>query len=354
MSAVDPRRAHGGPDALGIPKYDFSTNSNACGPCPQALLAVQQADAARYPDASYRALRERLAAFHRVALERVVLAGSASEFIFRITASAVSRGLRQVRVPPHAYGDYRQAANAWGLPVSETGASDTAGADDGPSLSWTCDPASPLGDAHAGLADWAAGCAHGQAIGVLDLAYEPLRLEGELGLCAAALDTVWQMFSPNKALGLTGVRAAYALAPARSVAHARTLDALSPSWPLGAHGVALLQAWCDPGVQAWLADTGETLRTWKISQQSLCTRLGWKVIPSLANFFCVQADAGGHDLPAALTYLRLQGVKLRDAASFGLAGHFRLAVLPPQAQQALGAAWHSWLTDGQRPTQLAP
>lgn len=36
---------HGGPDARGAAQYDFSTNSNACGPCPHTLAAVQQADA---------------------------------------------------------------------------------------------------------------------------------------------------------------------------------------------------------------------------------------------------------------------------------------------------------------------
>ena len=46
---------HGGPDAQGVPLWDFSTNANACGPCPEALAAVQQADATRYPDPAYTA-----------------------------------------------------------------------------------------------------------------------------------------------------------------------------------------------------------------------------------------------------------------------------------------------------------
>lgn len=342
MTGVDLGRVHGGPDALGVPKYDFSTNSNACGPCPQALQSVQRADATRYPDAGYRALRERIAAFHRVASERVVLACSASEFIFRITALAVRRGIGQVRVPSHAYGDYRDAAQAWGLAVAEAPATELAETGGLPSLSWACDPSSPLGGAHAGLRGWADGCARGQAMGVLDRAYEPLRLEGELGLNPDALDTVWQLFSPNKALGLTGVRAAYAVAPAQSAADVQTLESLCPSWPLGAHGVALLEAWCDPGVQAWLTDTRETLRAWKLTQGALCTHVGWKVLPSHANFFCVDASGLNHDLPTALIYLRLHGVKLRDATSFGLAGHLRLAVLPPEAQDALSRAWHCW------------
>ena len=59
-----PTRIHGGTDALGLPAFDFSTNSNACGPCPIARLAVTDADASHYPDASYTALRDKLAAFH--------------------------------------------------------------------------------------------------------------------------------------------------------------------------------------------------------------------------------------------------------------------------------------------------
>lgn len=41
---------HGGTDALGVPAHDFSTNRNACGPCPQALDMLAQAHAAQYPD----------------------------------------------------------------------------------------------------------------------------------------------------------------------------------------------------------------------------------------------------------------------------------------------------------------
>ena len=65
VSATNPAlpRTHGGPDAQGAARHDFSTNSNACGPCPAALVAVQQADATRYPDASYTRLRASLAEF---------------------------------------------------------------------------------------------------------------------------------------------------------------------------------------------------------------------------------------------------------------------------------------------------
>lgn len=320
-------RVHGGPDALGVPLHDFSTNSNACGPCPQALAAVQQADATRYPDAGYAKLRAQLAALHGVASERVLIAVSASEFIFRITAWVAQQGARTVWLPPQHYGDYASAAQAWGLRRVD----DVAEA----ALRWACDPSSPLGQAHAGWDVWLYG--HGAC--VLDRAYEPLRLDGALALTQEQLLRVWQLYSPNKALGLTGVRAAYVIAPLDALAAVAQLEALCPSWPVGAHGVALLQAWVRPEVQAWLHDSLEVLRAWKTRQIALCENLGWQVEHSLANYFCARPEMQGDALTQALQALRAQGIKLRDATSFGLPGQVRLGVLPPQAQDAMHAAW---------------
>lgn len=324
-------RIHGGPDHHGVPLHDFSTNSNACGPCPFALAAVQQADASQYPDASYSALRARLADLHGVPVSRVLLAGSASEFIFRITALAAQQGGRSVWLPPHSYGDYAQAARAHRLAV-------VAQADDAP-LRWACDPSSPLGAAHAGLGDLADG---GAALSVLDRAYEPLRLTGALALSDAQLQNVWQLWTPNKALGLTGVRAAYVIAPLDAGTVPAQLEALAPSWPVGAHGVAMLQAWATSDVQAWLAGSRNTLREWKARQIAVCESLGWACLPSVASFFCARpALPPAMPLARALSLLRAQSIKLRDATSFGLPGHVRVSVQPPQAQDALHNAWQA-------------
>ncbi len=339
-------RLHGGPDAFGVPRFDFSTNSNACGPCSDALAAVQSADPTRYPDPGYQSLREALAALHQVASERIVLAGSASEFIFRISALAaqaarsipsISLDLPQgyqraasVCLPRHHYGDYAQAAHAWGLqPVTDPAVAD---------LLWACDPSSPLGQPHERLAQQVQGLRPKQML-VLDSAYRPLRLEGGLQLDAGGLDRIWQLWTPNKALGLTGVRAAYAIAPLGAGEQIKALQALAPSWLVGAHGVAMLQAWTRPAVQQWLTDSLQTLRVWKRRQLDLCRELGWQALPSQANYFVARPDTPdlGHDLAR----LRAQGIKLRDATSFGLSGCVRLGVLAPEAQDALAHAWTS-------------
>ncbi len=329
MTAMLPvPRVHGGPDQHGVPLYDFSSNSNACGPCPAALAAVRRADATVYPDASYTALRRQLAEFHGVAVSRLVLAGSASEFIFRITALAAQRGAAAVWLPPCSYGDYAQAARAWNLLVAERVEQSQ--------LRWACDPSSPMGVAHAGL-DQLAG---GRALCVLDRAYEPLRLSGALALPETALQDFWQLWTPNKALGLTGVRAAYVIAPPGTNELVAQLESLAPSWPVGAHGVAMLQAWVRADVQAWLAASLPTLRAWKNAQLALCESLGWTCLASEANFFCARpALPEGMSLQNALGQLRKQGIKLRDATSFGLPGLVRVSVMPPAAQDALHNAW---------------
>ena len=312
---------HGGPDAHGIPRWDFSTNANACGPCPTALAALQCADARHYPDPSYTALRSALAAFHAVDTDRIVLAGSASEFIGRFTAWMAREGGQRVWLPALAYGDYARAARAWRLER----AVDPAVAD----LAWLCEPSSPLGQPEP----LAAVVTASAPFVVLDRAYEPLRLTGQCSLVAAAQNRVWQLWSPNKALGLTGVRGSYAIAPLGSTHVARALDELAPSWVLGAHAVAMLDAWVQPATRDWLTHSLDTLHPWTASQRELLANLDWAVLPSDTPFFCA---APPRALDAAA--LRAQGIKLRDATSFGLARHWRLSVQPPEAQAALREA----------------
>jgi histidinol-phosphate aminotransferase len=310
-------RVHGGTDAQGVPRWDFSTNGNACGPCPQVVTALQSADIRAYPDPGYQDLRRSLAEFHEVEAWRIVPAASASEFIMRITAGLAHDGRRKVWLPAMSYGEYAHAAGLWGLSrVDHPGQAD---------LCWVCEPSSPLGSAEQ---RWAEVMGQGATV-VLDRAYEPLRLAGLSLLRSDEADRVWQLWSPNKALGMTGIRGAYAIAPASGAALAQRLDQLAPSWPLGAHALAMLAAWTTPAVQAWLARSRETLRAWKAQQLAMLD--AWPCLPSETNFFCMRAD-----LDAA--FLRAQGIKLRDTASFGLPGHWRLSVQPPAAQAALLAA----------------
>lgn len=329
---------HGGPDALGVPSHDFSTNANACGPSPQALAAVQQADARTYPDPTYVALCRQLASFHSVEPARVLPMGSASEAMARLGAAASRCGLRQAWYPDPHFGDVARLSAAWGLQrVAEPAQAD---------LLWCCEPGTPHGQNQSGLASLVADQTAAQ-VAVLDCAYAPLRLSGTPSLNEEALHRVWQLWSPNKALGLTGVRAAYLLAPACAIGRPDSLSArllamlqaLAPSWVVGVHGVAMLQAWCQADTQAWLAASHQDLIDWKARQQALCDRLGWAWQVSNTNYFMAQPGPDGAGLP---DWRARRGIKLRDAGSFGLPGWLRMGVLPPPSQEALWQAVLEW------------
>lgn len=320
---------HGGSDAQGIPVHDFSTNSNACGPCPTALEAVRHADSTRYPDPEYTALKLRLAQWHGVEPERILLLTSASEFITRITALAALNHSRQghggVWIPPHAYGDYAQAARAHGLPILREAAL--------ASLLWLADPSSPFGRSDIDWAWWH-DCLRDDQMLVLDQAYAPLRLNAHDPLPQNLRDRLWQLWTPNKALGLTGVRGAYAISPGHQHVTCQNLRAMASSWPVGAHGVAMLDAWCSDQSQAWLQASLRQLTQWKQLQMAACVDLGWQVEGGVANFMVARSLDMSRLVPA----LRELGVKLRDATSFGLPEAARLRVLPPESQQALREA----------------
>ena len=326
---------HGGTDAAGIPVHDFSTNRNSCGPCPLVVAILQAAHVAQYPDPAYTDLRAALAAFHGVAAQRVVVAGSASEFIHRITMHAVRSGAQCVSFPPHHYGDYAHAARNWGLRTMARGTPASG-------LHWACEPSSPLGVEEEVWPQWPARAPAG-CWRVLDCAYAPLRLEGAVP--ARSLDHVWQMWTPNKALGMTGIRAAYAIAPLGTAPdEVDTIRSLAPSWVVGAHGLAMLQAWISPVVQDWLRQSLRTLQAWKKQQLQLCAQLGWEVQAGhQANYFVARwpASSQGAVMQQHLQALRAQGIKLRDCTSFGLPGHVRMGVLSPASQRALWEAWQA-------------
>ena len=326
-----PLRVHGGADAAGAPRWDFSTCANAAGPCPSALAAVRAADPTRYPDPGATAVRAALAALHGVAPWRILPAASASEFIQRITAVTGRLWPGDVSVPRHAYGDYAAAARAWARAVRVDGSAD-GHADAAPAtLRWTADPSSPLGEDGALLPQG------GACPTVLDAVYAPLRLQGSSAWSAGPRDAVFVLHSPNKALGLTGIRSAYAVAPLAADYDVRALcqalEAAAPSWPLSAHGDAMLMQWASPAVQDWVAASLAQLADWKAQLQQALAQRGFALHASVTPHGVVRPPAGF--APDAVASLRQLGVAVRDTASFGLPGCWRVSAQPPGAQQAL-------------------
>lgn len=329
-----PTLVHGGPDADGIAPFDFSTNSNAEGPLPSIAAAVAQADRTHYPDPGYHALRAQLASYHKVHTDQVVLAGSASEFIDRFTRFAARFGAtRQVNVPRPGYGDYRGAGLRHGLEVRAYEPSDSLLAVSG-DLWWLTEPSSPTGRSHHAQLEPLILAARGaQATVVLDLAYQPLRLDHlELPACAAH---AWQLWTPNKACGLTGVRGAYAVAPAADRPVAQALALHAPSWILGSDAVQMLSAFTTDAAQAELNAAKTLLAQRRGELSGLLDDAGWQVgdRDSVTHFFVARPPPH-----FSLIRLRARGIKVRDTDSMGLPGWIRLAAQRPEALAALREA----------------
>jgi len=308
---------HGGPDGGPPVAHDFSTNASPLGPPPRLWQAVQAADRRAYPDPHYRALRRRLG--HE---DLVLPTAGGAEGIRRLTLAARLAGRFEAWVPQPGFGDYAVAAQALGLAVKPYAAPAEI-RPSAPALVWICEPCNPTGDSTAAWPDLR------EHLVVVDRAYEPLRLAGE---APALPPQAWQLVCPNKALGLTGVRAGYLVAPAADEVWARALS-LAPSWVLSAEGVAMLMHWPDDDTAAWLAGMRAQLRDWTATQRALLAGLGWLQRPSCTHFWLARPPRAG-----TVPRLRERGLLLRDAASFGLPGWVRVSAQPPAAQAALQQA----------------
>jgi histidinol-phosphate aminotransferase len=324
---------HGGPDSGPPIAVDFSTNAHPMGPNPWLDGRIKRADRSRYPDPGYTEVREALALFHGVASERVVIGASASELIWRLTRAWGALGRVAVVTNHRTFGEYLRAARAMRLPV-RSGTRGTRQAH----LFWYCNPDNPSGelrDGAIGLALQRLAAARGpRGVVATDLAYWPFRqlLSGSEAL---QLDAPWsnevvQLWSPNKLHGLTGVRAAYLILPVSCAQLSRSqLEALAPSWPVGADGVALLAGHTQREARRFLDETGPKLREWKKLQDRRLAEAGWKPQASEMHFGLWQPPVPRPVQRAWHSQLRLCGIKVRDARSFGRPGWVRLVTRAP-------------------------
>ncbi|MFN3368167.1 MAG: pyridoxal phosphate-dependent aminotransferase [Thermus sp.] len=309
---------HGGPDGGPDPLHDFSTNANALGPNPVILEYLRRADPSRYPDPLYRRTHRLLAEAHGVPETHVAVGTGTSELIHRLARWSYLRGPILLLKP--TFSEYARSARALDLPLWEAKSPEEfLRLLPRSSLAFLCVPNNPTGEVYPFLEEAAERA--GGAL-VLDLAYYPL-LETPIPLPQRA----WRLYSPNKAHGLTGVRAGYLLAPLDLTFFRH----LAPSWPVSVYGEALLLGHLDPRAQAWLEETkGELLRLRRLLAQGL-RELGLTVREGPANFLLVRVGRATE----VATRLRERGIRVRDATSFGLPEWLRLSAQREEAIEAL-------------------
>jgi histidinol-phosphate aminotransferase len=319
---------HGGTGAGPAARCDFSTNANALGPNPAVVAALRAVDPTAYPDPAYTALRGELAARHGHHADEVVVGAGASELIHRV-AGRIGGHDRPALVWEPTFAEYRHAAAVAGMPVHAV--RDRAAyltAVGHAAVAWLCQPNSPDGVVHdATFTAAVAERADRSGVPVVcDLAYAALAEDRVLVPTGA-----WELHSPNKAHGVTGVRAGYLLAP-RSEAAA--LRVRAPSWILSAYGEAFLRTATSDAGRAWVAATRGRLWNWRDDLAAALAARGLPVSPGRANYLLVDVGSLG-GATAVTEQLAAVGIAVRDATSFGLPTQLRLRAHTPDAVAAL-------------------
>ena len=368
MTATDPRSLLRLPDdvepypsepsdealaaSLGIPFGElvrFDMNTLGGGPLPAVRAALAAYDPARlveYGDQAYAALRAALSRTTGAPPHRIIPGAGADELIRLISTTVVGMG-DSVTIPTPTFAMFAVEARLAGalvvtLPRSEPGlrqpAADIRRAAErgGSRLVWLCSPNNPTGDAYS--SEEVQGLAEGlDAIVVVDAVYQELA-EVDAGLEPEALSLLpLQDRLPNllilrslaKSHGLAGARVGYLLVP--EALAARFEASRLPLAIGGPSEAAALGALSDPAA-AWarLREIVEQRRRLADAFE----RLGWSVLPSVANFLLVRPP----DAAACAAELLRLGLAVREYPAGPLLGWLRITARSAPENDRLLAA----------------
>ena len=369
-AAIERSRTHGGniwaamrqsglpPDRI----VDFSVDLNPLGPppCIRSIIERHIEDLQRYPDPEAQALREAIAAFHRVAPDTILPGNGAAELIgllarFRPIAKAV------MVVPP--FSEYAWAGEHSGAAVvveevvadedhqfeiemsAKTWGEKLAGAD----VVFLCNPNNPTGavvrrDAVLRLAEW---CRQAGALFVVDEAFVDFTEHPEqVSILPDALqeDHVVVLRSLTKSFAVPGLRLGYLAAHEALV---RALRALQPPWPLNTFALAVGEQLVKE--TAYLQQSRCMTARWREEFQRLLQALPvLTAFPSHTNFLLCRLQTAQRTSADLARRLAAQGLLIRTCDDFrGLEpGRFiRLAVRTPEDNARLVHALREVLTD---------
>jgi histidinol-phosphate aminotransferase len=342
-----PPAVHGGLDLaelreLGVDPtriVDFSTNVNPFGPAPGVRAAIAAASLDAYPDRRVTALRHALA--ERWSIEpRSILVGNGSSELLWLVGLASLRPGDDVLILGPAYAEYARVASLFGARPIAIDAAESKGfrhdpnavtaALDGlrPRLAFVCNPSNPAGTVLPAetLSEWVRRFP--DTLFCVDEAYLAFTA-GARSTIEAPADNLVVVRSMTKDHALAGVRLGYAVGPAIWI---DALAAAQPPWSVSAVAQAA-------GLAA-LADTEHLTRALERlgdAKRRLIddlVRIGRAPVPSATHYFLLPVGDGR---AVRLALLR-RGMLVRDAASFGLPTHARIATRRPEENARLVAA----------------
>ncbi len=352
--AVRPAIAHGGLvaselEALGLldsDVLDVSVNVNPYGPCAAVREAIAAADLQRYPDPTATPARRALAAWLGVAEGRVVVGNGAVDLLWTLARTCLREGDTVLTIEP-TFSEMRAAAARVGARLEEHRtepakdfAIDPAALDAAierlrPRLVYACSPSNPVG--HCVSAAFFAGLAerHPETLFVIDVSFLSLSTRHAETPWRGSERVVW-LLSLTKDHGLAGLRIGCAIAPP---AIAKRIEEGRPPWSVSAPAQAAAVAITSEAAAQFVATSRARLLDDCVLLQRALRRLVVAVHDSDTVFVLADLGAARTATNIRARLLREHRVLVRDATSFGLPHHVRVAARPAGEQDRVVSAF---------------
>lgn len=306
---------------------DFSANLNPEGAPAGIRPLVKSTGLSRYPDSRSTDLRRLIAGKTGLA-EKNVMVGSGSTEVIRLAALAYLDEADRALIIEPTYGEYRTACEIAGARVIvQTLTAEDAFKPDidaslelirrtAPKVIFICNPNNPTGYYLNRSRFQRILSAVPDSLIVLDEAYISFVREPWSSAELISEGNLLIVRSMTKDYALAGLRLGYALAGEKII---EILHRICPPWNVNVvaqhAGIAALQQ------EEYLKKSRELACTGKQYLIKELEELGFRCLPSQANFFLVEAG----DATGLRNRLLGKGILVRDCTSFGLPGHIRIA-----------------------------
>lgn len=319
---------------------DFSVSSNPFMPPPGIKETLRTIAIEQYPDSEATELRHRLSESLGVPPENI-LAGSGTTELIRLIAMTYFRKGDPILILEPTYGEYEIACRIAGAKLVRHRAKEddnfTPGIADvanlikkhHPRAVFICNPNNPTGKYLSRQEVEAILKANDDTLLILDEAYIAFVEASWNSLDLMKGGNVIILRSMTKDYGLCGLRLGYA------VAHQGIIDSLRrlcPPWNVNIIaqkiGTAALEN------VAYLEQSKLKIREAKQFLIKELSRLGFRVMPSDANYFLMKVGNAGQFRNSLLKH----GILVRDGTSFGLPEYVRIAPRTmPECQKLMTA-----------------
>lgn len=321
----------------------LNSNENPYGPSPAALEAMVEAHsvACRYPDFWADALQERLARFHGVDPEMVVVTCGSTEVLKLCAMAFLDSSRRLVMAEPtfEAIGRYAQLTGAeiTKVPVDAAWRHDLEAmlraARERPGLVYLCNPNNPTGTvvSRAAVMEFL-GQAPAESVVLVDEAYFHFADDPAYGSVLDAVEArpnlvVARTFS--KIYGMAGLRLGYAVARPELIKQMQP-HRVSESCNVMACAAALASL----EDREWVPRNQKLNREARTALAEAMRQRGHAVIPSQANFVCVHV---GRPVRPVIQAFRERGIAVGRPFA-GLEEHLRVSLgLPGEMEKFVAA-----------------